>query len=158
MHSGLEARVPFADRALVEYIFNVPWEMKAKDGTVKNVLRQASKGLLPDEILFRKKVLIRRLTTLPMKHCFLNAKGCPVLRKRTALTACGQRKSVAFLRSSKGLRYSMVRSAYGRTADDCLSVADQLLVKKSIRLRSFYKCCKYKNPHHSQMVGGYFLF
>ena len=55
MHSGLEARVPFADRALVEYIFNVPWEMKAKDGTVKNVLRQASKGLLPDEILFRKK-------------------------------------------------------------------------------------------------------
>ncbi len=73
MHSGLEARVPFADRALVEYIFNVPWEMKAKDGTVKNVLRQASKGLLPDEILFRKKVLIRRLTTLPMKHCFVNA-------------------------------------------------------------------------------------
>ena len=55
MYSGLEARVPFADRALVEYIFNVPWEMKAKDGTVKNVLRQASKGLLPDEILFRKK-------------------------------------------------------------------------------------------------------
>ena len=55
MHSGLEARVPFADRALVEYIFNVPWEMKAKDGTVKNVLRQASKELLPDEILFRKK-------------------------------------------------------------------------------------------------------
>lgn len=55
MHSGLEARVPFADRDLVEYIFNVPWEMKAKDGIVKNVLRQASRGLLPDEILFRKK-------------------------------------------------------------------------------------------------------
>lgn len=55
MHSGLEARVPFADKALVEYIFNVPWEMKAKDGVVKNVLREASKGLLPDEILFRKK-------------------------------------------------------------------------------------------------------
>ncbi|MCI8326267.1 MAG: asparagine synthetase B, partial [Lachnospiraceae bacterium] len=55
MHSGLEARVPFADKSLVEYIFNVPWEMKAKDGVVKNVLRQAAKGLLPDEILFRKK-------------------------------------------------------------------------------------------------------
>ncbi len=55
MHSGLEARVPFADRELVEYIFNVPWEMKAKDGLVKNVLRQASRGLLPDEILFRRK-------------------------------------------------------------------------------------------------------
>lgn len=55
MHSGLEARVPFADRTLVDYIFNVPWEMKAKDGLVKNVLRQASRGLLPDEILFRRK-------------------------------------------------------------------------------------------------------
>lgn len=55
MHSGLEARVPFADKALVEYIFNVPWEMKAKNGVVKNVLREASRGLLPDEILFRKK-------------------------------------------------------------------------------------------------------
>lgn len=55
MHWGLEARVPFADRALVEYIFNVPWEMKAKDGLVKNILRQSSVGKLPDEILFRKK-------------------------------------------------------------------------------------------------------
>ena len=55
MHSGLEARVPFADRALVTYVFNIPWEMKAKDGIVKNVLRQAARTLLPDEILFRKK-------------------------------------------------------------------------------------------------------
>lgn len=55
MHSGLEARVPFCDRELLCYVFNVPWEMKAKDGTVKSLLRQASKGLLPDEILFRKK-------------------------------------------------------------------------------------------------------
>lgn len=55
MHSGLEARVPFADRTLVDYVFNIPWEMKAKDGLVKNMLRQASKGLLPDEILFRRK-------------------------------------------------------------------------------------------------------
>ena len=55
MHSGLEARVPFADRKLVEYIFNVPWQMKAKSGIVKNVLRQAAHGKVPDEILFRKK-------------------------------------------------------------------------------------------------------
>ena len=55
MHSGLEARVPFADRTLVDYIFNVPWEMKAKSGIVKNVLRQASRGKVPDEVLFRKK-------------------------------------------------------------------------------------------------------
>ncbi len=55
MHWGLEARVPFADRRLVEYIFNVPWEMKARDGLVKNILRQSSAGKLPDDILFRRK-------------------------------------------------------------------------------------------------------
>jgi asparagine synthase (glutamine-hydrolysing) len=55
MSCGLEARVPFADKSLVDYVFNIPWEMKAKDGVVKNVLREAARGLLPDDILFRKK-------------------------------------------------------------------------------------------------------
>ena len=55
MYSGLEARVPFADHRIIEYLWNVPWEMKAKDGTVKNLLRQAGRGMLPDTILFRKK-------------------------------------------------------------------------------------------------------
>lgn len=55
MYSGLEARVPFADHRIIEYLWNVPWEMKAKDGTVKSLLRQAGRGMLPDQILFRKK-------------------------------------------------------------------------------------------------------
>lgn len=55
MHSGLEARVPFADRTLVEYVFNVPWEMKAKDGLVKNLLRQTALPYLPSKIALRKK-------------------------------------------------------------------------------------------------------
>ena len=55
MFSGLEARVPFADHRIVEYIWNVPWDMKCPGGVVKGLLRDASKGLLPDEILWRKK-------------------------------------------------------------------------------------------------------
>ncbi len=55
MHSGLKARVPFADYRIIEYLWNVPWEMKARDGIVKNLLRQAGRGQLPDEVLFRKK-------------------------------------------------------------------------------------------------------
>lgn len=55
MASGLEARVPFADKTLLTYVYNVPWEMKAKNGIVKNLLRQASTPFLPEEVLFRAK-------------------------------------------------------------------------------------------------------
>ena len=55
MYNGLEARVPFADRKLVEYVFNVPWSMKARGGVVKNLLREAAKPYLPHDILYRKK-------------------------------------------------------------------------------------------------------
>ena len=55
MFSGLEARVPFADHRIVEYVWNVPKEMKFKNGLVKSLLRNAGKGLIPDEILYRRK-------------------------------------------------------------------------------------------------------
>ena len=55
MHTGLEARVPFADHRIVEYLWNVPWEMKCKDGVVKGLLREAAKDYLPMEVLYRKK-------------------------------------------------------------------------------------------------------
>lgn len=51
----LSARVPFADYRIVEYLWNVPWEMKAKDGVAKGLLREAGRGRLPEEILFRRK-------------------------------------------------------------------------------------------------------
>ena len=52
---GLEARVPFADHRIIEYMWNVPWEYKCHDGIVKGLLRDSAKGLLPDELLYRKK-------------------------------------------------------------------------------------------------------
>jgi len=55
MASGLEVRVPFCDHRLVEYVWNVPWAMKACDGREKGLLRRALRGLLPDEVLYRKK-------------------------------------------------------------------------------------------------------
>ena len=55
MWSGLEVRVPYADHRIAQYVFNVPWEQKCPDGRVKGLLRDAAKGLLPDEILERKK-------------------------------------------------------------------------------------------------------
>lgn len=55
MYSGLEARVPFADHRIIEYVWNVPWEWKTAGGVAKSLLRQASRGLVPEEVLFRKK-------------------------------------------------------------------------------------------------------
>lgn len=55
MATGLEVRVPFADHHLVEYVFNVPWEIKYSNGVEKSLLREAMKDYLPGEILNRKK-------------------------------------------------------------------------------------------------------
>jgi asparagine synthase (glutamine-hydrolysing) len=55
MYSGLEARVPLADHRILEYVWNVPWDIKCKNGEVKHLLRESARGLLPDEVLFRKK-------------------------------------------------------------------------------------------------------
>ncbi|GGY07607.1 asparagine synthase (glutamine-hydrolyzing) [Streptomyces hiroshimensis] len=55
MASGLEGRVPFCDHRLVEYVFNVPWEMKTFSGQEKALLREAASDLLPQSVLRRKK-------------------------------------------------------------------------------------------------------
>lgn len=55
MACGLELRVPFCDHRLVEYVWNVPWEMKNYRGREKGLLRQALTGLLPGDVLWRKK-------------------------------------------------------------------------------------------------------
>jgi len=55
MGASLEVRVPFADHRIVEYVWNIPWEMKTADGREKGILRKALEDLLPKEILYRKK-------------------------------------------------------------------------------------------------------
>ncbi|MDD4688781.1 MAG: asparagine synthase (glutamine-hydrolyzing) [Eubacteriales bacterium] len=55
MQCGLEARVPFADHRIVEYLYNVPWHMKYQNGVEKALLRDACGDLLPAELLHRKK-------------------------------------------------------------------------------------------------------
>ena len=51
----MEARVPLADYRIIEYVWNVPWEMKCRNGVVKGLLRHAGEGKLPKEVLWRKK-------------------------------------------------------------------------------------------------------
>ncbi|MFC7062765.1 asparagine synthase (glutamine-hydrolyzing) [Halobacillus seohaensis] len=55
MGASLEVRVPFSDHRLVEYAYNIPWEMKHFGDQEKGLLREAMKGILPDKVLQRKK-------------------------------------------------------------------------------------------------------
>ncbi|PYI52189.1 asparagine synthase (glutamine-hydrolyzing) [Paenibacillus flagellatus] len=55
MGVGLEVRVPYCDHRLVDYVFNVPWEIKTAGDREKGILRKALKGILPDDVLTRKK-------------------------------------------------------------------------------------------------------
>lgn len=55
MYSGLEVRVPYCDYRIAQYLYTVPWAFKNAGGVEKGLLRQAMTGLLPKEVLFRKK-------------------------------------------------------------------------------------------------------
>ena len=55
MANSLEVRVPFADHRLIEYAFNLPDEYLFYQGREKGLLRKALQGILPEEIIYRKK-------------------------------------------------------------------------------------------------------
>ena len=55
MYCGLEVRVPFCDWRIADYLYSVPWAFKDYQGREKGLLRYAMEGILPDEVLYRKK-------------------------------------------------------------------------------------------------------
>lgn len=55
MYNGLEVRVPFCDHRLVEYAYNMPWNIKSLGGREKGIVRESMIGVLPDKVLWRKK-------------------------------------------------------------------------------------------------------
>ncbi|MBI3011122.1 MAG: asparagine synthase (glutamine-hydrolyzing) [Candidatus Omnitrophica bacterium] len=56
MAHALEARSPFLDHHLIEYVFGLPDQMKLRWGRTKVVLRQAFADLVPPQILRRGKM------------------------------------------------------------------------------------------------------
>lgn len=55
MYSSLEVRVPFCDHRIVEYLYSLPWSYKDYNSFEKGLLRKSAEGLLPEEVLWRKK-------------------------------------------------------------------------------------------------------
>jgi asparagine synthase (glutamine-hydrolysing) len=56
MATSVEGRVPFLDHAHVEFALQVASELKYKDGITKYILKKACEGILPNDVIYRKKV------------------------------------------------------------------------------------------------------
>jgi asparagine synthase (glutamine-hydrolysing) len=55
MGVALEGRVPFLDHKFVELALSIPTAVKTRDGNLKHVLKKAVRGLIPDDLIDRKK-------------------------------------------------------------------------------------------------------
>ncbi|MBL8955731.1 MAG: asparagine synthase (glutamine-hydrolyzing) [Myxococcaceae bacterium] len=55
MAASLEVRAPFLDTRVVEFALGIPWLLKLRGPSRKWLLKKALRGLVPDEILDRKK-------------------------------------------------------------------------------------------------------
>ncbi len=53
MAHSIEARVPFLDYRLVEYVMSLPEEYRIHEGVTKRVLREAMTGVLPEKVRIR---------------------------------------------------------------------------------------------------------
>jgi len=56
MATSVEARVPFLDYKIVEFSMEIPSALKVKNGETKHILKKAFEGLIPREIIYRKKI------------------------------------------------------------------------------------------------------
>ena len=117
--SGLTARVPFADHRIIEYMWNIPWEMKARDGVVKHLLRESGKGLLPREILCRRKSPYPK-TYVPHYEKLLAGRVREILDDSSS-------PANAFLDREKTLRFLESPSDYGRPWYGQLMAAPQMM-------------------------------
>jgi asparagine synthase (glutamine-hydrolysing) len=55
MATSVEARVPFLDHRMVEYSMRIPVGLKIRNGEPKYILKKAVEGIIPNNIIYRKK-------------------------------------------------------------------------------------------------------
>lgn len=56
MLCSLETRAPLLDHELLELAARIPSSLKLKNGTTKYIMKKSLEGILPDNILYRKKM------------------------------------------------------------------------------------------------------
>lgn len=55
MAVGVESRVPYLDHRLVELVMSIPEALKVRNGALKYILKRSVRGLIPNELIDRKK-------------------------------------------------------------------------------------------------------
>jgi asparagine synthase (glutamine-hydrolysing) len=75
MGVSLEGRVPFLDHKFVELAMSIPESIKTKNGNLKHILKKSVRGLIPDELIDRKK----QGFGVPIHEWFMDRLGPQVL-------------------------------------------------------------------------------
>ncbi|MDQ4120857.1 MAG: asparagine synthase (glutamine-hydrolyzing) [Acidobacteriota bacterium] len=76
MAASLEARAPLLDHKLIEFVARIPADLKMRGGETKYIFKQALRGIVPDEILYREK----QGFGVPV-DVWINEKLCPRIRE-----------------------------------------------------------------------------
>jgi asparagine synthase (glutamine-hydrolysing) len=84
---GLEHFDPFFDHRLVEFMFRVPGNLKIRDGVTKRLLRDAMRGILPEETRTR----IKKTGWNAPAHVWFSGRGLERLRDLIASRAFRER-------------------------------------------------------------------
>lgn len=77
MGVSLECRVPFLDHKFVELAMSIPQNKKTEHGISKTVLKKAVRGIIPDELIDRKKQGFE----VPIQDWFLGKLGTEMKRE-----------------------------------------------------------------------------
>ena len=105
MAHSLEVRTPFLDYEFVEWAAKLPAAVKLRGGEGKHVLKKALEGLLPHEVLYRKKMGF----AVPVDVWFRGS-----LRERIADAVTGERLRSSGMFDDKFVRRSLGEHQSGR--------------------------------------------
>jgi asparagine synthase (glutamine-hydrolysing) len=97
-----ERRYPYLDRDLLEFLFSIPREQLVRPGQCRSLMRRALAGIVPDEILNRKrKAFVVRTPLLALSKLCANASES---RESMLSAALGIVDQKGLIRSLQGAR------------------------------------------------------
>ena len=99
MSAGIEVRVPFLDKDLIEFSTNIPNKLKQRGGEGKWILKKSMEPYLPKDIIYRPKsgfgVPLRRWLKSDLKELLLDLLSVDSLNKRGLFSAQSVHKLIS---------------------------------------------------------------